>query len=232
MTQHQPAEFSTSWGIRRGGLAVLAAVSFATVVPALANAAGADVPNPVFLALRSAGEALAGEESCEAPVPQATPSASPGVAPSGEPAGCEEEDEVDVVDPTRSPEPSGSSGPAEQDEQDEGEATAGEHGRIVSTVAQCAPRGKDPLFATLDDDLRNHGSFVRAAAHGDTLSTPWGEFDLSTQTGADALCAAVGAARAELAAASPAHEDEKGQKDKGRGKGKGKPHQDERAGED
>lgn len=246
MTQQAPLESSTSWGgrtetVRRAATAVLAAVSFAMVAPVIANAAGADVPNPVMLALRSAGSALSGAEECEMPV--ATPSetvaaptesvdpsesaapdagtspdagATESVSPQA-PVDCEEDEGEDTT-ASASPSPSVSA-ETETETETETEAEPGEHGRVVSTVAKCAPRGKDPLFEELGEDLGNHGAFVRAAAHGDTLTTPWGAFDLSTQAGADALCARLEAARVALAAASPSAEDEKG---KGKGKGKDK----------
>ena len=210
MTQ-QPIEASTSWGgrsdaIRRAAMSVLAAVSFATVVPAIANAAGADVPNPVFFALRSAGSALS-SDPCETPeatpeaTAEATPTDAPSAAPSAAPADCEEKDD-DGDGTTAAPSASAApeAVPSAEPSKAETEAEDGEHGKVVSTVAKCAPHGKDPLFETAGEELRNHGAFVKAAAHGDTLTTPWGTFDLSTQAGADALCAAIDLARADLAA--------------------------------
>lgn len=76
----------------------------------------------------------------------------------------------------------------------------GEHGRIVSTVAHCAPRGQDPLFTVTGDDLQNHGAFVRVAAHGDVLTTDFGTFDLGTLAGAERLCTTLERMSAELEA--------------------------------
>lgn len=54
------------------------------------------------------------------------------------------------------------------------------HGRIVSTVARCAPRGHG--MRGLFDSVRNHGELVRTAAHGGvvTLTLP-----VLTGTGTD-----------------------------------------------
>jgi hypothetical protein len=68
-------------------------------------------------------------------------------------------------------------------------------GTIVSTVARCAPRGKG--VRELFEGFRNHGAFVRAAAHGSTIELESGSYDLSTLEGAAALCAAVGDAAPE-----------------------------------
>ena len=85
-------------------------------------------------------------------------------------------------------------------------------GEAVSTVAQCAPRGS---FGALVDGMANHGEYMTAAAHGETVAltvptieaaedgTPMlavpdeetepatTDFDLSTVEGAEALCDAL-----------------------------------------
>jgi hypothetical protein len=61
------------------------------------------------------------------------------------------------------------------------------HGTIVSTVARCAPRGI--ALRGLADGLRNHGAYVRAAAHGAELTVGDETYDLGTLEGAVALCA-------------------------------------------
>jgi hypothetical protein len=68
-------------------------------------------------------------------------------------------------------------------------------GVIVSTVARCAPRGEG--MRGLFEGFRNHGAFVRAAAHGSTIELGSGSYDLRTLDGAAALCAAVGDAAPE-----------------------------------
>jgi hypothetical protein len=68
-------------------------------------------------------------------------------------------------------------------------------GAIVSTVARCSPRGKG--MRELFEGFRNHGAFVRAAAHGSTIELESGSYDLSSLEGAAALCAAVGDAAPE-----------------------------------
>lgn len=86
-------------------------------------------------------------------------------------------------------------GALEDGDDGEVEEVEASHGQIVSTVAHCAPRGKDERLATLE--MRNHGAFVRAAAHGDTLSVAGADYDLSTMEGAEALCAMLDAMTAE-----------------------------------
>lgn len=88
----------------------------------------------------------------------------------------------------------------------ETDTVAPTHGEVVSTVARCAPRGRD--VATVFRGMRNHGAFVTAAAHGDTVEvevptieevdgvptvtgTQTVSFDLSTVEGAEGLCAAT-----------------------------------------
>jgi hypothetical protein len=97
----------------------------------------------------------------------------------------------------------------EQTEGDEDADEAGSKGEIVSTVARCAPRGRD---GELVDGARNHGWWVSTTARGGTVTlavpqvdtsgeTPVvGEtvdvaFDLSTLEGAEALCAAIATIR-------------------------------------
>lgn len=194
MTEHEQTP-STSWGSRtaaalprRLALVAAAAVTFGAVAPALANTAGADVPNPVVVALRASGSKVADV-------------VGKSVAQTQQPT-----------------EPQG-------DDVDEGDDATG-HGKVVSTVARCAPRGKDPLLAVAGAPA-HHGGYVRVAAHGDSLTTPWGTFDLATQAGADALCRALATARAALAADAekPASKPAKAGKDrKGKGKTRGEMH--------
>ena len=261
---------SVSWRLRaarRTAGALGAAVVLAGIGPAIANAAGADVANPVAVALRASGKglkaALSGDEAetvaCETPTTEPSveptdlpttdgsgddagesgeptsapsevpsevpsempseepsldpdtpvsgePSEAPSVAPVEEPAeDCAEEDDA-------TPSPTASPTESETDES----AEEGNHGQIVSTVAQCAPKGKDPLL-DMEGAPANHGGYVRVAAHGDTLTLPWGSYDLSTQAGADDLCASLDAARESLA--EEGAESTKGKKDKA-GKGR------------
>ena len=93
----------------------------------------------------------------------------------------------------------------EDEEADEAEDGDGADGEAVSTVAQCAPRGG---FGALVEGMANHGEYVTAAAHGETVTlavpsiedvegtatlgeTTTTEFDLSTVEGAEALCDAL-----------------------------------------
>lgn len=238
--------------VRRVAGSLGAAVVIAGVAPALANAAGADVTNPVAIALRASGrgiqsafgtsstdtvascdpsaspvettaaaveptvtpeatqapvESVAPSESVEPSVepslvPSVEPSAEPSVEPSVEPVattaapgGDETPEPCESEEPTESESPE-VTGSEDSDDSEESEED-GAHGTLVSTVAKCAPKGKDRLL-DVEGAPANHGGYVRAAAHGDTLTTPWGAFDLSTQAGADALCAAVTAAREAL----------------------------------
>lgn len=75
--------------------------------------------------------------------------------------------------------------PLDDDEAAEDDA----HGELVSTVAQCAPSGR----VAREAGLPNHGFFVRAAAHGESVEFEVdGETltaDLSTPEGAEAFCA-------------------------------------------
>lgn len=252
---------ATSWrasrALRRGAGTLGAAVVLATVGPAIANAAGADVANPVAVALRASGKSLASAFStaddepnpCVTPSteptegtevtasPTADPSASasvePVVTPSGTPDDTlsadpassstemptalpsETDDDCDdeaTPTPAASEAPSASPSETPEDEETE-EAEDADHGQLVSTVAKCAPHGKDPLL-DVEGAPSNHGGYVKPAAHGDTLTLPWGTYDLSTQAGADDLCASLDAARADLAdeAVAPA----KGKADKGK----------------
>lgn len=84
----------------------------------------------------------------------------------------------------------------EPDELVEDDEAGADHGAIVSTVAACAPRGREAR----DAGLPNHGYFVSAAARGEsvtwTLVDDTGaetvlEADLTTLDGATAFCAAV-----------------------------------------
>ncbi len=180
-----------------------AAVVLAGLVPALANAAGANVPNPVAIALRASGDTLhdafgTAAEPCTEPAASPSPAESPAESPvpvSSEQPDCDE-NAPPGSSPSAAPSPAGS---------EESDAEAGEHGTIVSTVARCAPHGKDVLLA-VEGAPGSHGSYVRAAAHGDSLTTPWGTFDLSTLAGAEQLCAALDAARATSSPAPEAKE--------------------------
>lgn len=271
----QPAP-AISWrhrALRRTAGSLGAAVVLAALGPAIANAAGADVANPVAIALRASGKGLAAAFSTEsedtvAPCvtpsetalpteepsaeptlePSVDPSAEPSVEPSVEPSTDESatpsaETSADpsaepTAEPTAEPSveptvlptedatddcveteesPSVTPSPTESEEP---EAEDGEHGRIVSTVAHCAPKGKDALL-DVEGAPANHGGYVKAAAHGDTLTLPWGSYDLSTQAGADDLCASLDAARESLAAEAGAEGDEK-VRGKGHGKDKAK----------
>lgn len=96
--------------------------------------------------------------------------------------------------------------PAEAEEEDaEAEDGDGADGEAVSTVAHCAPRGS---FGDLVEGMANHGEYMTAAAHRETvtLEVPTLEgsegeyslgeatttaFDLSTVEGAEALCEAL-----------------------------------------
>jgi hypothetical protein len=198
---------SVSWA-RRAGVSVLGVVFLSGVAPALANAAGAHVRNPVVIALRALGTSE--PEPCVTPT--TAPSVEPTVEPTAEPTAATEEpteapdcDEASAVPTTpaptsAAPESEAPEAPETPEAEEPGDAAA--HGRLVSTVAHCTPHGKDPLLA-VEGAPANHGAYVTAAAHGGSLTTPWGTFDLSAQAGADALCAALDAARAALPPAAP-----------------------------
>jgi hypothetical protein len=207
MTQTQTQTPSVSWGaraLRRTAWTLGSAVVLAALGPAIANAAGAHMRNPVSIALNALGSAddpqdCAGEPTPEPTVvptetpsvePTAVPTESVSVEPTVVPTPCVEPSESPSVEPTESEAPESA---APESETPESEAPDG-HGLVVSTVAHCAPKGHDPLLA----DGANHGTFVRAAAHGESVETPWGTFDLSSQAGADAFCAAIDAARAAV----------------------------------
>lgn len=273
---------STSWGERlmaglaqRTAMAVVAGVTFAAVAPSLANAAGADVPNPVVMALRSGSEALGLTSAPETCAPEAEtdvtgPTGDTGggddatgvTGPTGGTGDAEPDEATGASGVTGPTGPTGSTEPVDEpvdepadppvdesrededeaedcdddeaevaepvEETEETDQAQGEHGKIVSTVAKCAPRGKDPLLTAEGSLQDRHGDFTRAAAQGKSLTTAYGTFDLSTQAGADALCAAVAAARAELGATDDAKgkpgkagRPDKADRDKGKGaKGK------------
>ena len=143
--------------------------------------------------------------------PDQTVSAEPSVEPTAEPSvepSVEPSEDADCAETESTPTPTPTPTPSETDD-----AEDGTHGQIVSTVAHCAPKGKDPLL-DVEGAPANHGGYVKPAAHGDTLTLPWGEYDLSTQAGADDLCASLDAARDSLdtdAATAKVH----GKKDKG-----------------
>jgi hypothetical protein len=253
---------STSWvrrlsgdAVRRAGFGVLAAVTLSAVAPALANAAGGNVPNPVVVALRNGGDALSealgsDDDECT-PAPEETDGTGEGTGTNTDtdtgtgtdtgdeqvsqaPVPAESGDAEDVDDPTdecdddeadeATESPTTAPTPSESESPEDDEDSDSEHGSIVSTVAKCAPRGQDPLL-DVDGAPSNHGGYVRVAAHGGVLTTPFGTFDLSTQAGADALCAALPAARAaaEAAAEDDAQDEaKKDKKNKKNKKGKGK----------
>ena len=83
--------------------------------------------------------------------------------------------------------------------------TTDRHGEIVSTVAQCAPRGQEQVDGF---DLANHGADVSVAAQGGTLEVGAGEFPLSTLEDAEDLCAAPDDARAEASDGAPLDDNE------------------------
>jgi hypothetical protein len=230
MTTETPSP-AVTWrvrAVRRAAWTVGSAVVLAAVGPAVANAAGAHVRNPIAVALRALGSD-APQPSCVTPTesaPEPSESVEPSVDPSADasateqpvvvPAEPSEPAESEAPDPSEAPEseapdceasatptvePSESEVPepsdAPESEAPEPSESADAHGAVVSTVAHCAPKGHDPLL-DVDGAPGSHGAFVSAAAHGTSLTTPWGTFDLSTQAGADALCAAVDAARAAL----------------------------------
>lgn len=71
---------------------------------------------------------------------------------------------------------------------DQDDVEDGAHGQVVSTVAQCAPRG----WQAREAGLPNHGVFVSAAARGEEVDFEVdGEthtVELADQDGADAFC--------------------------------------------
>src|SRR5687767_11330953 len=165
---------STSWGERllagmaqRTAMAVVAGVTFAAVAPSLANAAGAGVPDPVAIALRSGREALsealgtaepscptdevAGETGSEGDVTGATgpegdvTGATGPLGETGPEAPAETVEEADCDDEVTTTDDDTEE--AEQEEAVETDADSEGHGAIVSTVARCAPRGKDLLLS-------------------------------------------------------------------------------------
>jgi hypothetical protein len=209
------------------------------VAPAMANVAGADVPNPLAVALSSSGKRVVhfvtgddGQDDsaaaeCPTAAPTAEPTAEPTTEPTTEPTAepTTEPTTEPTAEPTTEPTAEPTAEPSTPGDGDGCEtetptptatptptedADEANHGQIVSTVARCAPKGKDPLLATAGAGLRNHGSFVQVAAHGGTLTTTWGTFDLSTMSGAEAFCAAVEQARAAL----PDDADDKAKKAK------------------
>lgn len=99
------------------------------------------------------------------------------------------------------------------------------HGAIVSTVAHCAPKGKEAREA----GLPNHGYFVSAAARGEVVEFEAGgeahSADLSSQEGADAFCVLADellAAAAEPGSAAAEGGDSDGAGGKGKGRGNGR----------
>jgi hypothetical protein len=256
-----PAVTWRTRAVRRVAGSVGAAVVIAGVAPALANAAGAGVPNPVVIALRASGRGISSAfsgSSTDGTVAACEPTASPVVTVSADPddavesaapsasasaeatetvtatAVASESVTAEPVATTAAPTAEPSESASEDADEGEGEDCEesasptvaptseapeeseapdedGTHGQIVSTVAKCAPHGKDPLLS-VEGAPTNHGGYVRPAAHGESLTTPWGTFDLSTQAGADALCASLDGARAALPEAEKAAK-EHGKKD-------------------
>lgn len=126
-------------------------------------------------------------------------------------------------------EAAGADGDAPDDED-----AAGADGAAVSAVARCAPRGS---FAALVEGMANHGEYVTAAAHGETVGLvvptieeddgqpvviapvegeqpETTEFDLSTVEGAEALCGALDVVyRARVLQLEVAWEDVDGARD-------------------
>jgi hypothetical protein len=117
-----------------------------------------------------------------------------------EPQGAEDEEEVDELD--EGPETDQT---LDDDLVEDPEAGAVTHGMIVSTVARCAPRGL--ALRGLADGLRNHGAYVRAAAHGAELTIGDETYDLATLDGAEALCASFDAPVEE----EPATDEDRGE---------------------
>jgi len=103
------------------------------------------------------------------------------------------DDGSEVVD-----EPTDSSTDAGDDSADTATETDGADSAIVSLVAKCASNGR--MARTLG--AGNHGSFVSAAAHGETVTVGGVAYDLSTMDGATAFCAAIAAAEAAATEAS------------------------------
>lgn len=117
---------------------------------------------------------------------------------------------------------------AVEDDEDAVEDDA--HGQVVSTVAQCAPRG----WQAREAGLPNHGFFVSAAASGGEVEFEAdGEThtaDLSSQEGADTFCELadelLAAADDDVEAAADEDGDVAGDRGRGsdgeRGNGKGR----------
>lgn len=141
---------------------------------------------------------------------------------------------VATDDPTDPPTPATSEGPEEPDTDEDGDEAdeADEtHGDVVSTVAQCAPRGKDAK----DLGLPTHGYFVSAAAAGasvevETADGPT-EFPLTTVEEAQTFCDAVPDIMATAQAAIDADADATGDDaTPGNGNGNGQDKQDKDTG--
>lgn len=158
-----------------------------------------------------------------------------GDEPAEEPTGDEgtEEDGEDLDE--GDDEESGEGDDVETLEEDDDVETLEEgdddgHGAVVSTVAKCAPNGKEARAA----GLPNHGVFVSAAAKGEAVEFEVdGEAhsaDLSSQAGADAFCAlaeellAAAEAAPESAAAGEDGDGQDGDGEDGGGRGKGGGH--------
>ncbi|HZG93909.1 MAG TPA: hypothetical protein VEZ46_04290 [Mycobacteriales bacterium] len=217
---------------RRIAFSVGALVLLTGVAPAMANAAGGSLPNPVAIALRSSSRTVANllaparavvdtggacpaatptvtGEPAASPTPEPTPSstpAAPGDAADADEPACNGET-TPTSEPTPTPTPTPAASPSEVADDEADDAAADSAGRIVSTVARCAPKGKDALLAAAGPGLTNHGAFVQVAAAGGTLTTSFGTFDLATPSGADAFCAAADAAAAELGVAKKVKAD-------------------------
>jgi hypothetical protein len=234
MTEPVPTP-AVTWGrraLRRVGLTAGAVVVVSGVGPAIANAAGGHVANPISIALRASGRTLtslttsdsvADAPSCTPTTASAPASASADpvetvtpvetVLPTASASESAEPDETVSESESEAPEPADeceseapeSESPESPEPSESPEADDAGHGEVVATVAHCAPHGKDPLLDVAGAP-GNHGAYVQVAAHGDSIATPWGTFDLADQAGADALCAALDAARAALPPApAPVH---------------------------
>ena len=79
----------------------------------------------------------------------------------------------------------------DRDEPSQEASENNEHGEIVSTVAKCAPTGRDFRQASGIGDFRNHGDIVKRVAQGETLSFEGKTYDLSTPEGAQSFCQAL-----------------------------------------
>lgn len=93
-------------------------------------------------------------------------------------------------------------------------STESGQGRIVSTIARCAPTGRD---AERLEGVRNHGDLVKAAAQGQVVTIDGRSYDLSRLEDAEALCATLASAQpgAQRTARTTTPADESRGNDKG-----------------